>query len=317
LLYPSLPRATQLMRALLLLAAVLVVATVAAPPALTAGTTSSSATASGSTSGGTGGAGLGASAPKPATHKRKKKRTTKVKAAQKPAPTKGDSKHLGDRVLREGMSGHDVRVLQAYLTLAGYPAAVDGSFGPGTLKSVQAFQNDNGFTPDGVVTVAVEKALRAKVAAIEADPPASITRINADGTATAPAGAPAVVQKVIAAANQIIDKPYVYGGGHGTWNDSGYDCSGAVSFALHGGGLISSPEPSTALESYGSAGPGHWITIYADSSHAFMVVAGRAFDTADYGGPNIPSGSGPRWRSDPTGNLADGGHYIVRHPAGL
>ena len=231
--------------------------------------------------------------------------------------TTGDSKHLGDRVLREGMSGHDVRVLQAYLTLAGYPASVDGAFGPGTLKSVEAFQNDNAFAPNGVVTVAVEKALRAKVAAIEADPPASITRINADGTATAPAGAPTVVQQAIAAANQIIDKPYVYGGGHAQWKDSGYDCSGAVSFALHGAGLLSSPEASTALESYGAAGAGHWITIYADASHAFMVVAGRAFDTADYGGPNIPGGSGPRWRSNPTGNLADGGHYIVRHPVGL
>jgi peptidoglycan hydrolase-like protein with peptidoglycan-binding domain len=290
----------------------LLVAAVAAAPASAAGTTTKTSTT------GSGGAGLGAPAPKPAAHKKKKtKRTTKVKAAKQPAPTKGDSKHLGDRVLREGMSGHDVRVLQAYLTLAGYPASVDGSFGPGTLSAVKAFENDNGFTPDGVVTVAVEKALRAKVAAIEADPPASVTRINADGTATAPAGAPTVVQEVIAAANKIIDKPYVYGGGHASWNASGYDCSGAVSFALHGGGLLSSPEDSTALESYGASGPGHWITIYADSSHAFVVVAGRAFDTADYGGPNIPGGSGPRWRSNPTGNLADGGHYIVRHPAGL
>jgi peptidoglycan hydrolase-like protein with peptidoglycan-binding domain len=296
----------------------LVVAAVGAAPAVAA-TTSKTST----NTGGNGGAGLGApAAPKPATRpKPKKKRTTKkrtkVKAAKQTTPAAGGSKHLGDRVLRPGMTGHDVRVLQAYLTLAGYPTSVDGDFGPATLASVKAFENDNAFAPNGVVTVPVEKALRAKVAAIEADPPASITRINADGTATAPAGAPSVVQQVVAAANQIIDKPYVYGGGHATWNDSGYDCSGAVSFALHGGGLLSSPEPSTALESYGSAGPGHWITIYADSSHAFMVVAGRAFDTADYGGPNIPAGSGPRWRNDPTGNLADGGNYIVRHPTGL
>ena len=298
--------------------AVIIAAALAAAPAMAAGTTSKTST-SASTGGGSGGAGLGApTVSKPATHKKKKTRhTTKVKAAQQPAPTKGDSKHLGDRVLRKGMSGHDVRVLQAYLTLAGYPTSVDGSFGPATLKSVKAFQNDNAFAPDGVVTVAVEKALRTKVSAIEADPPASITRINGDGTATVPAGAPSVVQQVVAAANKIIDTPYVYGGGHGSWNSSGYDCSGAVSFALHGGGLLSSPEDSTSLESYGAAGPGHWITIYADSSHAFMVVAGRAFDTADYGGPNIPGGSGPRWRSNPTGNLADGGNYVVRHPAGL
>lgn len=321
--FPRFPRATQIMRAPSLLVAGLMVVAVGAAPAVAA-TTSKTSTNTGSTSGGNGGAGLGAPpAPKPATTKRRKKpttakkRTTKVKATKQATPRAGDSKHLGDRVLRQGMNGHDVRVLQAYLTLAGYPTSVDGDFGPATLKSVEAFQSDNAFNPNGVVTVPVEKALRAKVAAIEADPPASLVRINPDGTATAPAGAPSVVQQVVAAANQIIDQPYVYGGGHRSFTSNGYDCSGAVSFALHGGGLLSSPEDSVDLESYGSAGPGHWITIYADSSHAFMVVAGRAFDTADYGGPNIPAGSGPRWRSDPTGNLADGGNYIVRHPTGL
>ncbi|HZU49739.1 MAG TPA: hypothetical protein VFA16_21165, partial [Mycobacterium sp.] len=90
-----------------------------------------------------------------------------------------------------------------------------------------------------------------------------------------------------------------------------------VSFALHGAGLLSSPEDSTQLETYGAPGPGRWITIYADPSHAFLVVAGRAFNTANYGGPNIPAGTGPRWRYDPLGNLADGGSYVVRHPPGL
>ena len=90
-----------------------------------------------------------------------------------------------------------------------------------------------------------------------------------------------------------------------------------MSYVLHGAGLLSSSEDSTGLESYGSAGPGQWVTIYADPSHAFIVIGGIAFDTADYGGPNIPSGDGPRWRSNPLGNLADGGHYIVRHPPGL
>ena len=85
---------------------------------------------------------------------------------------------------------------------------------------------------------------------------------------------------------------------------------------LHGAGLLSSPEHSVRLESYGSPGPGKWITIYADSGHAFIVIGGRAFDTANYGGPNSPGGTGPRWRTNPTGNLADGGNYIVRHPTG-
>ncbi|HEY2438718.1 MAG TPA: hypothetical protein VGI07_00735, partial [Solirubrobacteraceae bacterium] len=102
-----------------------------------------------------------------------------------------------------------------------------------------------------------------------------------------------------------------------SFNDSAYDCSGAVSYALHGGGLLASPEASPALESYGSAGPGRWITVYADPGHTWVVVAGIAFDTANWGGPNIPSGSGPRWRRNPTGNLRDGGDYVVRHPSGL
>ena len=230
---------------------------------------------------------------------------------------RGDSRHLGDRVLSQGMRGHDVRVLQAYLTVAGFGAVVDGEFGPATRQAVIAFQRAQGMDANGIVTLDVANTLRRAVAAAEASPPTGTVRISPDGTATAPAGAPAAVQEMVLAANQIVDKPYRVGGGHGSWNDSAYDCSGAVSYVLHGAGMLSSPEDSTELESYGSSGPGRWITIYADSGHTFIVIAGRAFDTADFGGPNIPSGTGPRWRSDPTGNLADGGNYVVRHPPGL
>ncbi|MGH2888608.1 MAG: peptidoglycan endopeptidase, partial [Solirubrobacteraceae bacterium] len=92
----------------------------------------------------------------------------------------------------------------------------------------------------------------------------------------------------------------------------------AVSYALHGGDLLTSPEDSTGLESYGSPGPGSWITIYADAGHTFIVVAGLAFDTAHYG-PTTPGGSGPRWLqpADVLANLQDGGNYVVRHPSGL
>jgi hypothetical protein len=97
-----------------------------------------------------------------------------------------------------------------------------------------------------------------------------------------------------------------------------YDCSGAVSFVLYGAGLLgSSALDSTGLESYGLPGPGRWITIYANPAHTWIVVAGIAFDTADYGGPSIPSGSGPRWRSTPLANLGDGTTYFARHPVGL
>jgi peptidoglycan hydrolase-like protein with peptidoglycan-binding domain len=243
------------------------------------------------------------------------------------APVKqdGGSAHLGERTLRQGMKGHDVRVLQSYLTIAGYPTTVDGQFGPLTKASTVAFEKASALTANGVMNYhdslvlrqTVAKAMTSTASTGTPTPTAKAT-LNADGTVTAPAGAPQIVQQVIAAANQIIDTPYIYGGGHGSFNDTGYDCSGAVSFALHGGNLISAPEDSTELESYGAAGPGKWITVYADAGHAFVVIAGLAFDTAHYG-PTTPGGSGPRWltASNATANLSDGGNYIVRHPAGL
>jgi peptidoglycan hydrolase-like protein with peptidoglycan-binding domain len=232
------------------------------------------------------------------------------------APVKAVATSLGSRTLQEGMTGSDVSALQQDLTGGGYPTSADDDFGPATKASVIAFQQANNLIANGVFTAA-ELPVLLKALAAAASAPTGTASINSDGTATAPAGAPAQVVQLIASANQIIAKPYVYGGGHQRWIDSGYDCSGAVSYALHGVNLLSSPLDSTGLESFGSQGPGKWVTIYADASHTFIVVAGRAFDTADYGGPNIPSGTGPRWRTNPTGNLADGGHYVVRHPAGL
>jgi len=97
-----------------------------------------------------------------------------------------------------------------------------------------------------------------------------------------------------------------------------YDCSGATSFVLYMADLLSATaETSTELESYGLPGPGRWITIYTNSAHVWIVIAGIAFDTAEYGGPPVPAGSGPRWRADPTANLQDASSYIVRHPPGL
>jgi peptidoglycan hydrolase-like protein with peptidoglycan-binding domain len=231
----------------------------------------------------------------------------------------GGSQHLGERTLRLGMHGHDVRVLQNDLTLVGFPTPVDGQFGPTTKRNVIQFERSRALRAKGVLTYSQALSLRAAVASTQATTSAATPKaqINPDGTASAPAGAPQVVQQVIAAANQIITTPYRYGGGHASFTDTGYDCSGAVSYALHGGGLLSSPEDSSALESYGSPGPGKWINVYADAGHTWVVAAGIAFDTANYGGPNIPSGSGPRWRRSATGNLRDGGNYVVRHAVGL
>jgi hypothetical protein len=222
---------------------------------------------------------------------------------------------LGRRLLRQGLHGSDVTILQGYLTIAGYPTSVDGNYGPATASSVSAFKRANNMTPaNGVAGPAFAKALQAAISPDESDVPTGRATINADGTATAPASAPAVVQSVIASANSIIDTSYCVGGGHGKWTSSCYDCSGSTSFALHGGGLLSTSEDSSDLMSYGAPGPGKWITIYSDPSHVFIVVAGIAFDTANYGGPNIPAGTGPRWRQNPLGNLADGCNYVVRHP---
>ena len=223
-------------------------------------------------------------------------------------------KHLGDRVLWPGMSGHDVRVLQQYLTFAGYSTTITGSFDMTTRGNVVAFERARHLSATGIVTLRVAKALRQAVAA---SLPHGTARINSDGTATAPVGAPAAVVAMVNAANRIIHTSYCYAGGHGSWNSSCYDCSGAVGYVLHAAGMLSSPEPSGSMESWGSSGPGHWVSVYAASGHVFIAIAGRAFDTANFGGPNIPSGSGPRWRSDPTGNLADGYGYVARHPAGL
>ena len=99
--------------------------------------------------------------------------------------------------------------------------------------------------------------------------------------------APPAVQAAIEAANAIATTPYIWGGGHGSFESSGYDCSGAVSYALHGGGFLESPLDSTGLETWGEPGPGQWITVYANAGHAWMIIAGLAFDTV--GGP------GPRW----------------------
>lgn len=151
--------------------------------------------------------------------------------------------------------------------------------------------------------------------------PGERARILPDGTAAAPQDAPAAVKLAIAAANEIHSKPYPepvahFGSLTQLW--PAYDCSGTVSYVLYWAGLHSSwPDVSGTLEQWGLPGPGRWITVYANSGHTWIVIAGLAFDTADYGGPNIPAGSGPRWRSDPIGNLADGLSYVVRHPAGL
>jgi cell wall-associated NlpC family hydrolase len=135
-----------------------------------------------------------------------------------------------------------------------------------------------------------------------------IPQVRPDGTAVAPITAPNVIASVIAAGNAIASTPYKWGGGHGAWKDSGYDCSGSVSFALAGAGLLTSPLTSGGFMSWGDPGPGKWISIYANNGHVFMVVAGLRFDTVG------ASGSGTRWQSAKGESY---GAFVVRHPPGL
>lgn len=195
-------------------------------------------------------------------------------------------------------TGNPVRRLQEALHIQ-----ADGTFGPETEDAVRAAQARHGLSVDGVVGPETWSALGVKES-VTLHPPRSAsshTREASSGDESS------VVARVIAAADEIATRPYVYGGGHGSFQSTGYDCSGSVSYALHGGGLLSSPEDSSALESYGEAGPGRHITIYANSEHAWMVIDGRRFDTI------AQQETGTRW-SDSMMSTAG---YVVRHPAGL
>jgi cell wall-associated NlpC family hydrolase len=133
-----------------------------------------------------------------------------------------------------------------------------------------------------------------------------------DGLAAAPEDAPAQIQEIIWAANEVIGLPYIYGGGHdATFISPGYDCSGTVSFALHGAALLTAPEDSSEFMVWGSHGMGRWISIFSDPEHAYMTIAGLRLDTSP---ANDPSGlQGPRWRPLRPSNAG----YVVRHPLGL
>src|SRR3954470_18639671 len=131
---------------------------------------------------------------------------------------------------------------------------------------------------------------------VSAPPPTTVPRLW-NGRAIAPSHTPRVVRRVMVAANRLIRKRYRWGGGHRDFTrlDGGYDCSGAVSYALYGGRLLLSPLDSTGLARFGEPGPGSWLTIYANRTHVYMVVAGLRFDTGGHDAFTTPTGTGPRW----------------------
>jgi peptidoglycan hydrolase-like protein with peptidoglycan-binding domain len=279
----------------------------AAPSAATGGAAPDGSTGAAGTTAPS--AGAGTTATKPAGGA-----APGTKPAAKPARKRTPlSAHLGQRTLHRGVRGHDVRVLQAYLSKAGFATPVAGVFGPLTESNVRAFERAQGLRVDGVVSRAEAAVLRRVAADVAAPagppgpppPPPAFATLRADGTAAAPANAPAAVRATIAAANQIASTPYLWGGGHARWDDKGYDCSGSVSFALHGAGLLDASEDSTGFESYGDPGPGRWITLYANADHVYAVIAGLRYDT---------SGANPsRWQTP----MRTGEGFVVRHPAGL
>jgi cell wall-associated NlpC family hydrolase len=142
--------------------------------------------------------------------------------------------------------------------------------------------------------------------------PPGRAKLRKDGTAVAPANAPPQVQAAIAAGNAIRTMPYRWGGGHRTLTDTGYDCSGAVSYVLNAAGMLASPLPSGPLMAWGLPGKGYWISVYSNPSHVYMMVAGLRFDTSS-AGDKLRQGSGPRWRK--TKRKPRG--YVVRHYQGF
>jgi hypothetical protein len=149
--------------------------------------------------------------------------------------------------------------------------------------------------------------------------PGVTAQLLPDGTAAAPAAAPPQVQQAIFAANKIVGRPYVYGGGHRSFKSAGYDCSGTVSYALHGGGLLKSPLDSGSFMRWGEKGPGLWITVFTNPGHAYAMIAGLRLDTSAAGVTRentrnaLAFQSGPRWR--PVLRSAAG--YRQRHPLGF
>ena len=223
---------------------------------------------------------------------------------------------FGDRQLTTGAHGHDVRVLQSWLSKLGFRTPIDGEFGRNTRWSVRRWEQKEGLQINGRLTTDEARLLRkrmqarypAKTGSRTGTTPGAKARMASDGLhAVAPAEAPTEVKEAIAAANEIVGKPYKYGGGHGSFRDSGYDCSGTVSYALHGAGLLSRPMDSSELAGYGSRGRGSWITVFGNSGHAYAIIAGLRLDTSGSGG------RGPRWHTD----LRSSDGYSVRHPSGF
>jgi peptidoglycan hydrolase-like protein with peptidoglycan-binding domain len=253
---------------------------------------------------------------RPASHRVDVADIAATSAGEEAASAKADTGEASGASQEAG--GNPVGRLQSALHVT-----ADGEFGPETEAAVRRLQARHGLTVDGVVGPATWSVIGVSDEKTLTPPPSaragggapdtagaggSSSSGDEEGSSTSSTGeGSGAVARVIAAGDEIATRPYVYGGGHGSFQSAGYDCSGSVSYALHGAGLLSSPEDSTALESYGEAGPGKDITIYANSEHAFMVVDGKRFDTVAL------QETGSRWSDSMTSTAG----YVARHPAGM
>jgi peptidoglycan hydrolase-like protein with peptidoglycan-binding domain len=232
-------------------------------------------------------AALGVSGNRPVLKRLPAKHRPRAQRSARKKPTRHRRRGVVSR-------GAEVRIAQRRLGIA-----ADGVFGPGTLAAVKAFQSAHGLTADGVVGPATWSAL-----GVHGSHPV----LKRGGSSRSRgSGIPGAVSRAIAAANRIAHYPYRYGGGHGSFTDSAYDCSGSVSYVLHAAGKLSSPLDSSALMSYGAPGPGRYITIYSNPGHVYMVIRGRRYDTS------ARYEAGSRWSRQ--GRSSSG--YTVRHPPGL
>lgn len=180
-------------------------------------------------------------------------------------------------------------------------------------KSTEGDQSTDGGAATGSQSGGATAGVSAPTAAAAGGQPTvagSVGKI-VKGVAYAPALAPDAVKQAIWTANEIIGRPYVYGGGHASFTSKGYDCSGTVSYALHGGDLLDSPLDSSSFMSWGASGRGDWITIFTNPDHAYVVIAGIRLDTSAADDP--AGGKGPRWRPLRKSNAG----FTVRHPSGL
>ena len=212
------------------------------------------------------------------------------------------SLHRHTRVRAAGAGGRGVRTRGASVRLlqARLGVAADGVFGPGTARAVRSFQRAHGLTADGVVGPATWSAL-----GVSCSHPV-LKRAHLRGRPGRP-GIPGAVLRAISAADRIAGFPYRYGGGHRSFHDSAYDCSGSVSYVLHGAGLLGRPRDSSELMSWGQPGRGRWITIYANAGHTFMIINGKRYDTTGRWD------TGSRWQRVDRSSAG----YVARHPAGL